>query len=443
MAQISRRNLVSLLGSGAAGLTLAPLTTFYARAAHAHGTPAFGAGFGPLSPQYPINGCQIPEALRNIAFITLPPGFEYLVVSTTGTTMSDGNLVPGGHDGMAAFRGPNGTTVVVRNHELGTSGIQVAAPPSAMYNPAAFGGTTTMIFDNQGWLQKHYASLGGTARNCAGGPTPWDTWLTCEETFSELNGIRHGYVFEVPAFGLGNPIPLKGLGRFNHEAAAVDPKTGIVYLTEDRGDSLLYRFVPKAYGDLRSPGRLEALRLTDWPGGVNTRTGFLDKLFVALTADWVAIDDVDPATDTMRAEGQSRGAATFSRGEGIWYGNGLVYFCCSNGGDLGKGQIFAYDPVSSTVTLVVESVDAAVLESPDNITVGPDGRLYLCEDGANGDNIVGVNRDGELFMVAQNNFNGSEFAGACFSHDGRFMFVNTQSPGLTYVIRGPWRKGQR
>jgi hypothetical protein len=157
----------------------------------------------------------------------------------------------------------------------------------------------------------------------------------------------------------------------------------------------------------------------------------------------VDIDNIDPDTDSVRYEGHSKGAAKFSRGEGIWYGNNRVYFCASSGGDLAKGQIWAYDPVSDSVTLVVESTDASMLDMPDNITIGPDGRLYMFEDGSGGDNIVGANAKGELFIVAENVIgNGSEFAGGCFSHNGRFLFVNMQSPGFTLVIEGPWRKGQ-
>jgi uncharacterized repeat protein (TIGR03803 family) len=164
----------------------------------------------------------------------------------------------------------------------------------------------------------------------------------------------------------------------------------------------------------------------------------------------------------VRLEAQGKGAARFSRGEGAWYGNGLIYFVCSNGGDAGRGQVFAYDPGAETLTLVVEAVTAAdlayidpswtdasvaanggfVLAAPDNITVGPDGRLYLCEDGSGVEKVVGVNRAGELFEAVRNELNESEFAGACFSHDGRFMFLNIQDPGLTCVIRGNWRQGR-
>lgn len=437
MQSLTRRKWLT---SSTATLTLASLSNLYMPQAQARPRcKGRGIGLGPLQAKLPLNSDELPESLRDTAFLALPQGFEYSVISVANTPLSNGDPVPTGHDGMAAFRGPRGTTLLVRNHELGTSGTPVVVA-RATYDEAVRGGTTTLVVDARGRLIEHYASLGGTERNCAGGPTPWGTWITCEETFSTRGGIRHGYCFEVPSSGFSDAQPLKGLGRFNHEAVAIDPRSGIVYLTEDRGDSLLYRFIPASYGDLRSPGRLEALKLVDWPEGVDTSRNFLDYLYAPLAVAWVPIEDFDPDSDTTRAEGQSRGAARFARGEGAWYGEGLIYFCCTSGGDLGRGQVFSYDPRRNKLTLFVESTDAEVLDAPDNITVGPDGRLYLTEDGGGSDNIVGVERSGELFTAVENVFNTSEFCGACFSHDGQTMFVNTQSPGLTYVIRGPWRR---
>lgn len=429
---------------GAAGATLTPLTNAFARK---HGRSCGGrddfSGFGELTPQLPKNSSSLPSELQGQEFITLPPNFEYSVISTTGETMDDGNTVAPGHDGMACFKAHRGHIILVRNHELRTSSNPVIAPDTSTYNPNIAGGTSTLVLDSRGRLVSHRNSLGGTERNCAGGPTPWNSWLTCEETFATRDGMPHGYVFDVPAFGMGDPTPLVGLGRFSHEAAAVDPRTGYVYLTEDRGDSVLYRFRPASYGDLKSPGQLEALRLVDWAGGVNTSSGFLDYLGTPLKADWVPVDDFDPVTDTCRKEAQAQGAAVFSRGEGCWYADGVIYFCSTNGGDQRLGQIFAYDPYHDKVTLFIESTDPAILQAPDNICVGPKGRLYMFEDGGGQQNIVGATQDGELFIVSNNNYNGSEFCGGCFSHDGRFLFVNIQTPGLTLVIEGPWSKGRK
>ena len=143
------------------------------------------------------------------------------------------------------------------------------------------------------------------------------------------------------------------------------------------------------------------------------------------------------------------GAAIFNRGEGAWYGNGLVYFVASNGGPpgvnksngRGHGQVWAYDPAREEITLVVEaSPTGQFLDDPDNITVAPWGDLFLCEDGGGVDQIVGVNSKGQVYQFARNNINTGEFAGACFSADGRTMFVNIQSPGITLAIFGPWNR---
>lgn len=470
MSNVSRRNFMTLLGASGASMTIAPLLALQAGRAGAvapAGEPAFGAGFGPIAPKLPLNSgdALLDNALigdlRGKAMLALPEGFDYWVISPTGDTLSDGNLVPSNHDGMAAFRGPDGGTILVRNHEIssaGTGGTRCILPSGSTYDPANGGGTTTLVLDNQGQVVSHIGSLAGTIRNCAGGPTPWDSWLSCEETFNTATGatIRHGYVFEVPNAGESDCSPIRAMGRRNHEAAAVDPSTGYVYLTEDRGDSLLYRFRPNVYGNLQAGGVLEALRIVDMPG-VHTVTNFKQHLFQPLATDWVTIDVADPDSESNgasnRAQGLAKGAARFSRGEGAWWGNGQVYFVCSDGGDARRGQVFAYDPLASTLTLFVESVASPsgmdtdnggfLLAAPDNVTVGPDGRVYLCEDGSGVEKVVGVGLDGELFEVARNTLNDSEFAGACFSHDGRFMFVSAQSPGLTYVIRGNWRQGRR
>lgn len=473
MKSISRRGFVSWFGAGTAGLTIAPLTALHSRAAFA--APSFGRGFGPLSAKLPLNSDQLGNAfigdLRGKPILALPEGFEYTVVSCAGDPMSDGSLVPADHDGMAAFNGPRATTILVRNHELAPTGGDASKPPvvalpEMKYDPACRGGTTTLVIDHQGQLVEDYASIAGTFNNCAGGLTPWDTWITCEENTSvpPSSGVtkKHGYCFEVSANlrGLSPPLPIVPMGRFNHEATATDPATGWVYQTEDRGDSCFYRYRPYQYGNLLAGGVLEALVLTSAPA--DTRKGFRGNLFVPLAATWVKIEDVDPAGDTVRVEAQSKGAALFARGEGAWYGNGQIYFVSTSGGDAGVGQVFAYDPRANTLTLFVEGVKADqlpysdpswspeslaqnngfVLAAPDNVTVGPDGRLYLCEDGSGLEKVVGVNHAGELFEVIHNVLNGSEFAGACFSHDGRFMYLNIQDPGLTCVIRGNWRMGQ-
>lgn len=439
---VSRRQFFTLASAGAtSALLAAPLKAIYSR--EANGRPIVGNGYGGL--QTDRNG-----------LLDLPKGFQYRAFSRTGDTMSDRNPVPGNHDGMAAFAGSKGTTILVRNHELSpSSSTNVAAPESKKYDFLASGGTTTLIVGANRELIKDYASLAGTYRNCAGGATPWGSWISCEENTStpetntpnNANNVSklHGYNFEVPssATGLVDPMPLVSMGRFNHEAIAVDPRTGIVYQTEDRDDSLFYRFIPTQPGVLQAGGVLEALKIKNRPQAI-TKTGF--TVGQSMEVEWVRIDDVNPALDTVRVEGFTKGAAQFTRGEGLAYGNGEVYFTCTDGGAAGKGQVWRYIPSrypqdGGTIELFVEPNEATVLESPDNIIVSPFGDLFLCEDGDGTNYVVGVNSRGQLYQFARNSLNDSEFAGVCFSPDGQTMFLNIQDPGITFAIWGPWRKG--
>lgn len=387
-----------------------------------------GGGYGPLYPT--------PDQTTGELLIALPRGFEYLTFGRTGDLMDDGIATPSSHDGMAAFR--RGDLVhVVRNHERGPG---AAYATGMTYNPAAGGGTSTLVFDpDAGRLVGSYASLAGTIRNCAGGPTPWGTWLSCEETTDVVAGQRHGYVFEVPADGTSNGEPIVGLGRFSHEAAAVDPVTGIVYLTEDATPSGLYRFVPTTPGDLAAGGQLQMLAIGDVPVQTYTHTG--PRSYGHVT--WVDIDIPDPApgaAGTVR-EGIAKGGASFERGEGIWYGNERIYFVSTSGGP-SRGQVFALDPATDELELIFHSPDLETLDSPDNICVSPRGGIVLCEDGSGQEYMHGLTPDGSIFRFAENLMGGSEWAGATFEpKSGSWLFANLQSPGITFAITGPWRRG--
>lgn len=411
--------------------------------------------------------------------IDLPRGFSYQVVSRAGDEMPDGLLVPNLPDAMAAFAGPGGHAIVVRNHEclrlsdsaFGANNERLARiPATKLYDLGAGvtpcpGGTTTFVWDTRTQsLVTQHLSLAGTLRNCAGGPTPWGSWLSCEETvltsgFKQEEKLQlqknHGYVFEVPAkmeASIADPIPIAAMGRFYHEAVSVDPKTGIVYLTEDRDDGLLYRFIPKTRGDLHGGGRLQALALASGNHSARNWPDDEPKLLVGAkqAVKWIDLDNVDSSEDDLRARGFAMGACRFARAEGMWMGDGEVYFACTSGGRGQIGQIFRY--VASAhegtpreakspghVELFIEPNDPGRVRNPDNVTIAPWGDVVVCEDHEWKDvRIVGVTPAGALYTFARARVDG-EFAGATFAPDGSTLFVNIQQSGLTLAITGPWR----
>ena len=443
---LGRRAFLQGAAAAGAGVLLGgPFSGLAARsasAAPAKPRKSAGAGYGQLRPTR--------DRTTGLELLLLPRGFEYMSFGWTGETMGDGVATPGRHDGMAAFR--DGVHVrLVRNHER-DPGTPFAAPAST-YDPTASGGTTNLLFDpGAGVLVDSYASLSGTIRNCGGGPTPRGTWLSCEETtLVSPAGVRHGYVFEVPSNGVSAAVPLRAMGRFAHEAAATDPGTGIVYQTEDSSTSVLYRFRPKVAGDLAAGGVLEAMNLAGSADTVGWTTGVS-----AAVESWVTVDNPDwaPPEASPKMQAHAKGAARISRGEGAWFGNGVVYVVSTDGGPAAQGQVFAYDPAANTFTCVFASPDPEVLNSPDNVCVSPRGGLVLCEDGSGLEYLHGLSSSGEIFKLAQNNvvlqrtkgfsgdFRASEWAGATFEpSDGRWLFANLQSPGITFAITGPWGRG--
>jgi secreted PhoX family phosphatase len=401
--------------------------------------------------------------------------------------MSDGLRTPAAFDGMAAFpvRGARHQIALVRNHEMwpnlttgGAFGADHALvrtiPREKIFDFAAdgspkLGGTSTLIWDTRGQriIQSHL-SLAGTCGNCAGGPTPWGSWLTCEETIEKdapLVGRAHGWVFEVPsaAKGLVDPVPLTAMGRFVHEAAIVDPRTGIVYLTEDRPDSLFYRFLPNVRGQLWRGGRLQALGLVkqreadlrNWPadGSRFSGQGKIMPVGGRVSVRWIDMDGVESPNGDLKDRGFAKGALRFARGEGLTLARRAdrseLYMCCTMGGPKRLGQVWRYRPSPkegsaaeaaqpASLQLFVETEDAARLKNCDNVAVTPWGGLILCEDGPDSQAqfLRGVTAAGKLYELAANNY--SEFAGATFSPDGRTLFVNVQSPGITFAVTGPW-----
>lgn len=436
----------SFLKGAAAGAVAIPFTALAARAQE---PPRPGVrrghtdGYGPLF--------ETLDEATGLPLLLLPRGFRYVSFGWRGDALADGTLTPASHDGMAAFAAGNGRVRLVRNHEVSGN-----TPFSLnQYDPRAGGGTTTLEFDaHSGSFVSGYASLSGTLTNCAGGPTPWGSWLTCEETTS-FTTMPHGYVFEVPSDGVGVPVPIRDMGRFRHEAIALDPATGNVYETEDNGGtSGFYRFVPNVSGSLAAGGNLFMLKVAgvDQAGlGASYPNG------TTFAVEWVPIATPDTvlgsSSTAVWSQGRALGAATFGRLEGCWYGNGRIYVVSTNGG-IGQGQIWEYEPAAETISLLFQSPGADVLNAPDNLTVSPRGGLVLCEDGSGEEFMHGLTVDGEIFRFAKNNvvlngerngltgdFTGSEWAGACYSPDGRWLFANIQSPGITVAITGPWSAG--
>ncbi|WP_236605010.1 alkaline phosphatase PhoX [Sandaracinus amylolyticus] len=372
--------------------------------------------------------------------LDLPEGFSYRVLSRTGTTMSDGLRVPARPDGMACFTLPDGSLALLRNHEnpahVGLLGPWTDGVAPESYSREGMGGVTRVVLD-AATLEVRSCNLvlGGTTLNCAGGPSPWG-WLTCEEDYD----ARHGLVFacDPTAARIAPPQPIRGYGRFRHEAACVDPRTSIAYLTEDREDSCLYRFVPH---DPARPfdGELQALAIRGRP---RARTGTGLRAGERLEIAWVPVRDPDPGDDVLRHLAQQDGAASFVRGEGMAFDpeRGAVVFAASAGGPNANGQLFRVEPEGDggELVLLAQSEGSADFDMPDNLVVAPNGVVFFCEDGRDRNYVRAIGTDGRVFDFARNTLSRSELAGVCFSPDGRAMFVSLQTDGLTLAITGPF-----
>lgn len=475
---LSRR---SILAVGAAAGALPSLHGLWARESAAPGT---------LAP--------VEDGTTGLPLLRLPAGFSYRSFSWTGDAMTGGGATPARHDGMAAFGAPGGGVTLLRNHELsvgtrfgGTAPSvydEFELPPGTEGAPEGFpgfaGGVTAVSYA-PGRPPETVALLSGTAVNCAGGPTGWGSWLTCEEIVlrsSRIGAKDHGFVFEVPATGGASGRPIVDMGLFRHEAVALDP-TGIVYLTEDNGPySGFYRYLPRntqrKAGALEEGGRLEALRVRGVPNADLRAPAFGDEHEV----DWVPVPepDSDPEGFAPEAFGgnvvsvgksgpylqaEAAGAARFARGEGAWQHGGSIYWVDTAAGAAGAGAVWVYEPGKSLLRALYVSPSEAVADAPDNITVHDNGLVLACEDGGGlqnaagelvrGTRLLALGRDGRAIEVGENNivldtpvagrpeiepadYRGSEWAGATFSPDGTTLFVNIQTPGVTFAITGPW-----
>lgn len=421
-------------------------------------------------------GELVPTAAKNTGemVLALPRGFEYTVFGKTGDKMSDGQITPNEHDGMAAFNVGNELRLV-RNHEINDDVPKdgVAIGSANHYDETAGGGTTTLVIDPKTRLiERDFVSLSGTLNNCAGGPTPWGSWISCEETTHGKTKYKddddepvggfpkpHGYCFEVQASANNTlpPVALTAMGRFSHEAIAVDPKTGIVYLTEDAKPFCgFYRFIPNRRNRLAEGGVLQMLAIHKKP---NYNTQFGQTQGARFDARWVTIDDpntikADTDEQAVFKQGARKGGTHFNKLEGCWSSpDGKIYFVSSSGGDAAGGQIWLYEPTAKDkgrLTLWFESPDRELLDMPDNICLDPNSaNLYMCEDSdypglsGSGDNYVRIlSPNGKIADFARNilkDYEETEVAGATFSPDGTTLFFNIQTPGITVAVWGDFR----
>ncbi|MEU6380476.1 alkaline phosphatase PhoX [Streptomyces sp. NPDC046909] len=436
----------------------------------AEGYGGHGVGYGPLLPD--------PDGL-----LALPAGFKYRVITYSGKTkLESGEITPSNHDGTATFDGPRGTTLLVNNHELkgprANWKYPVPLTEGLVYDPAASGGCTVVEVRPGGHVAE-WVGIAGTSTNCAGGRTPWDTWLTCEETEDKAgsNGMTkdHGYVFEVdPIDHRANrdPKPLKFFGRYAHEAVVIDPKRGHAYLTEDAAspNGLLFRWTPpKGFehgrGKLRTladdAGVLQAPKCYDSGGQFVDDLSRATKIGTVYGVDWVDVPDRDAKTVAVRKQFAAGEITRARKLEGMWWGDGGTYIVSSYARAESPvqhdGQVWFYDPKRRTLTLKVllgvnpdPSVDGA-FDGPDNITVSPYGGLVIAEDGEGIQHLFGATDSGKTYPIARNELNigteaepeYSEFTGVTFSCDGRTLYANIQTPGIMLAITGPWKRQKK
>ncbi|GAA4964053.1 PhoX family protein [Yinghuangia aomiensis] len=412
--------------------------------------------------------------------LALPAGFSYQIVTQAGVTkLESGHPTPSNHDGTGAFNRHGGGTVLVNNHELGglvdKTPLPVPHIDGYVYDPAIAGGCTVVEADKHGRRIREYVGVAGTSTNCAGGKTPWDTWLTCEETetLAGQNGATkdHGYVFEVDPYDTRanrDPKPVKALGRFAHEAAAVDPWRGHIYLTEDAGNpnGLLYRWEPprgfrggrgRLKGLADTAGTLAAMKAVDASGKHVDDLSRATEIGTTYAVSWIPVPDRDARTVSVRKQFADTDITRGRKIEGTWWGDGGAYvvtsFARAESPVQHDGQVWFYDPARRTLALKLRfgvnpnpAVDGA-FDGPDNITVSPHGGVVLAEDGDGIQHLVGATSKNRAYPLARNDVNEgtadkpeySEFTGPTFSQDGRILFANVQTPGTMFAITGPWR----
>lgn len=335
--------------------------------------------------------------------IRLPAGFTSRVIARSGQTVPGTSYTwHNAPDGGACYADGSGW-IYVSNSEISPSG-----------------GAGAVRFSSAGAITGAYRILSSTRQNCAGGSTPWNTWLSCEE-------VTRGYVYETDPWGVKAAVRRDAMGLFKHEAAAADPVRKAIYLTEDETNGCFYRFVPTTWGDL-SVGTLQVLRAGTATSGTFT---------------WVTVPDPDGSPTQTRD--QVSGAKRFNGGEGCYYADGSVWFTTK-----GDNRVWRVDPAASTYELTYDdslvSGGGAPLTGVDNVTGSSSGDLFVAEDGGNLEICVITPDDVVAPFLRVDGQSGSEITGPAFSPDGSRLYFSSQrgtsgssSGGITYEVTGPFR----
>lgn len=488
----SRRSMLAAGAAGAAGVGLSVTGAMPSLAEAAPRRPGGGGehGHGPRGPHG--RTAPFPPLVDDPAgLLALPPGFSYAVVTRAGVTrLEEGGVTPSNHDGTAVFTTGRGRYTLIQNHEL-KAGSPLGVPhvKGTVYDEQALnaGGCTVIRTDARGRNLGEYVAISGTSTNCAGGPTPWGTWLTCEETEDRAGaawkgngatgvyGKDHGYVFEVFHDGRTLPKPIKALGRYSHEACAVSHDRRQIFLSEDASgpNGLFYRWTaPRGFRAgpgladrlADDAGVLEAMQIIMPDGSVLPDVAYLTsaQLGLPFPVKWKAVPDRDARTTSTRKQFKDGEVTRGKKFEGVYGTDRGVYVVNSyafSDGDLPAdavphdGMVWFYDYEASTIQLVAyfphqataktgakPKYDDLTFDGPDNVTVTPWGSLVLAEDGVGSSHVLSATPYGPTQAIARNMLNDSEFTGPTFSDDGKVLFVNMQDPGLTFAITGPWEK---